>query len=85
MATLTQATLPLFNAVTLEQHIESHLSDAGFVEQKQSSGPTSHEPGTWGKVEVLTARVKAGEPLWHPDDAKMKRRRFGWESAQVEL
>lgn len=82
---LTQATLPLFNAVTLEQHIDSHLSDLGFVESKQSSGPTDHEPGTWAKVEILAARLEAGEPLWHPADAKTKRRRFGWESAQVEL
>ena len=82
---LTQATLPLFSAVTLEQHIESHLSDSGFIESKESSGPTEHEPGTWGKVEVLTARLSAGEPLWHREDAKTKRRRFGWESAQAEL
>ena len=85
MATLTQATLPLFEATTLEQHIGSHLSDSGFVEQKPSSGPTAHEPGTPSKVEVLKARLEAGEPLWHPEDAKLKRRRFGWESSQVEL
>jgi len=82
---LTQATLPLFSATTLEEHIESHLSDSGFVETNPLGEPTSHEPGTWGKVEVLTARLKAGQPLWHPEDAKMKRRRFGWESSNVEL
>jgi len=85
MATLTQATLPLFNATTLEQHIESHLSDEGFVEQRQSSGPTTHQPGTPGKVEVLKARLEAGEPLWHPADPVVKLRRRGWESSNVEL
>jgi hypothetical protein len=49
------------------------------------SGPTPYEPGTPGKVDVLKARLEAGEPLWHPDDAKTKRRRFGWESSDVEL
>lgn len=82
---LTQATLPLFSATTLEQHIGSHLSDSGFVESKPSSGPTKHQPGTWAKVEVLKKRLEAGEPLWHPEDPRMKLRRCGWESGQVEL
>lgn len=85
MATLIQATLPLFEAETLSDHLESHLTDAGFVERRPSSGPTNHAPGTWGKVEVLAARLEAGEPLWHPDDAQLKRKRFGWESEEVEL
>jgi hypothetical protein len=82
---LTQATLPLFEATTLEQHIESHGHDAGFVEKRTATTPTKYEPGTPGKVDVLKARLENGELLWHPDDAKMKRRRFGWESEQVEL
>lgn len=85
MGNLTQATLPLFEPTTLAEHIESHLSDAGFRETKPSSGPTLYEPGTPGKVDILAARLSAGEPLWHPEDAKPKRRRAGWESSDVPL
>lgn len=31
--------------------------------------PTTAWPGTPEKVEVLAARLLAGEDLWHPDDA----------------
>lgn len=30
--------------------------------------PTGHPPGSKEKVEVLCARVIAGEELWHPED-----------------
>jgi hypothetical protein len=85
MATLTQASLPLFEAASLREHIGSHLSDAGFRETAPSSGPTVALPGTWDKVEVLAARLERGEPLWHPGDAVPKRRRYGWESEDVSL
>lgn len=85
MATLVQASLPLFEATSLREHIDSHLSDSGFRETAPSSGPTTSLPGTWDKVEVMAGRLKRGEPLWHPGDAVPKRRRFGWESDEVGL
>lgn len=32
--------------------------------------PTHHLPGTEGKMEVMVERAKAGESLFHPDDAR---------------
>lgn len=32
--------------------------------------PTTHPPGSPGKLAVLIARAAAGEVLWHPDDAR---------------
>lgn len=83
MGMLTQATLPLFEATTLADHIGSHLSDSGFVEKKASSGPTEFEPGSPGKVDVIKARLEAGEPLWHPEDAKPRRKRIGFEYSEA--
>ena len=85
MGSLTQSTLPLFEPSTLTQHLKSHLSDDGFRETKLSSGPTRYEPGTPGKIDILAARLEAGEPLWHPQDAQQKRRRIGWESDAVPM
>jgi len=85
MPRLVQETLPLFESVSLSDHIQSHLTDVGFRETKKLGDPTTHEPGTWSKVEVLAYRVAMGEPLWHPNDAKAKPKRFGWESGEVGL
>jgi len=82
---MSQQSLPLFEAASLETHMKSHGNDCGFRERKMCSKPTKHLPGTWDKVEVLAARVQAGEPLWHPEDAKLKKRRVGWESEDVAL
>jgi hypothetical protein len=35
---------------------------------RPASRATSLQPGSWGKVEVLAARMAAGEELWHPED-----------------
>jgi hypothetical protein len=36
--------------------------------------PTAALPGSPEKMAVLTARLEAGEPLWHPADAGTGRR-----------
>jgi len=33
-----------------------------------ASAPTASPPGSHEKVEVLSARMLAGEELWHPED-----------------
>lgn len=38
------------------------------AEREVCSRPTGHAPGSPGKIEVLAARVRAGEELWHPMD-----------------
>ena len=42
--------------------------------------PTGHLPGTPGKLEVLTERLRDGAALWHEDDAKAP----SWEVASLE-
>lgn len=45
---------------------ESKVPDALWKPRK----PTKHLPGTVEKVKVLARRARAGEFLWHPDDAR---------------
>lgn len=85
MSGVAQQMLPIGEASSLESHIRTHRTDTGFREKVPSSGPTKHLPGTWDKVIVLEQRLKNGEPLWHPDDAKSRRKRSGWESSDVAL
>jgi hypothetical protein len=89
MSDLLQMGLGIGEAESLEVHIKSHRTDVGFVERKQGKKrkcePTKCLPGTWDKVEVLRQRLENGEPLSHPDDAKLKRKRSGWEAADVPL
>lgn len=74
MPKLFQASLPLYEAKNLEAHIGAYLTDAGYRERFAGTEPTPHLPGTWDKVEVLARRLEAGQPLWHPGDAKPKRK-----------
>ena len=48
-------------------YLGANKTDDGF-EPTRIPKPTEASPGTWSKVEVLAARLAAGEELWHPDD-----------------
>ena len=48
-------------------YLGANKTDDGF-EPTRVPEPTDASPGTWSKVEVLEARLAAGEELWHPDD-----------------
>ena len=39
----------------------------------QAAAPTSAQPGSLEKVEVLAERARLGLSLWHPHDAPMDR------------
>lgn len=48
----------------------NHECDEDWHPTKKAKKPTKHLPGTPGKIDVLAARMLAGEELWHPDDAE---------------
>ncbi len=48
-------------------YLGANKTDDGF-EPTRVPEATDAAPGTWSKVEVLAARLAAGEELWHPDD-----------------
>jgi hypothetical protein len=45
------------------------LQPAEYKGHDLPATPTSHEPGTPGKVEVMAARAALGVSLFHPEDA----------------
>lgn len=49
-------------------YLEINRTEEGF-KPKPCSTNTTHAPGSPEKVEVLAARVEAGEELWHTDDS----------------
>lgn len=51
----------VFHEIELLGHDEDY-------QPKPCQHPTGHPPGSPEKVEVLCARVLAGEELWHEDD-----------------
>ena len=48
-------------------YLGANKTDDGF-EPTRMPEPTDAAPGTWSKVEILAARLQAGEELWHPED-----------------
>jgi hypothetical protein len=49
----------------------AELISQNKYEPKPAILPTSHRPGTRGKVLTMAARIAAGEELWHPADATL--------------
>lgn len=51
-------------------YLATSKTDDGFEPTKEPS-PTTAEPGSWEKVEVLAQRLASGEKLWHEGDRKI--------------
>lgn len=45
--------------------------DEEFFEPEPASEPTTHAPGSEGKIEVMRRRLLRGEHLHHPEDEKV--------------
>jgi hypothetical protein len=43
---------------------------ANHAAGREPAGPTTAAPGTAAKIEVMEARAKAGESLFHPADPR---------------
>lgn len=52
---------------TVYEAIELYHHDEDFIPIGEAP-PTSHAPGTVGKVEAMRRRVELGLPLWSNDD-----------------
>lgn len=53
----------------LDAELAAIYAEVGLTEPTRLPAPTSHRPGSPGKLAVLEQRAKGGFKLWHPGDA----------------
>lgn len=68
-----QATFGFSEPTDMFSYVDQLKTCEGFV-SNEIPDPTTYQPGSWEKVEVLRQRVLVGQCLWHDDDAAMDRR-----------